>query len=47
MAHVYEGLLDDIKAHEFRVLFQRSSLTPFRKLALAFKAWLYCHGIHG
>jgi phytoene synthase len=47
MAHIYEGLLDEIKATEYRVLFQRSALPPLRKLRLAFKAWLYCHGIHG
>ncbi|MBI3551591.1 MAG: squalene/phytoene synthase family protein [Elusimicrobia bacterium] len=47
MAHIYEGLLDEIKATEYRVLFQRSSLPTLRKLGLAFKAWLYCHGIHG
>ncbi len=45
MAHVYEGLLDEIKAREFRVLFQKTSLPGHRKLALAFKAWLYCHGL--
>ncbi len=45
MAHVYEGLLDEIKAQEFRVLFQKTSLPGYRKLALGFKAWLYCHGI--
>ena len=44
MAHVYEGLLDEIKEKEFRVLFQKTSLPGYRKLALAFKAWLYCHG---
>lgn len=45
MAHVYEGLLDEIKAHEFRVLFQKTSLPGWRKAALGFRAWLYCHGI--
>jgi phytoene synthase len=45
MAHVYEGLLDEIKDQEFRVLFQKTSLPGYRKLALGFKAWLYCHGI--
>ncbi|PIR19782.1 MAG: squalene synthase HpnD [Elusimicrobia bacterium CG11_big_fil_rev_8_21_14_0_20_64_6] len=45
MAHVYEGLLDEIKEREFRVLFQKTSLPGYRKLALAFKAWLYCHGL--
>lgn len=45
MAHVYEGLLDEIKDREFRVLFQKTSLPGYRKLALGFKAWLYCHGL--
>ena len=45
MGHVYEGLLDEIKATEFRVLFHKTSLPAHRKLALAFKAWLYCHGL--
>lgn len=45
MAHVYEGLLDEIKTREFRVLFQKTSLPGWRKAALAFRAWLYCHGI--
>ncbi len=45
MAHVYEGLLDDIKAREFRVLFAKTSLPGWKKAWLAFRAWLYCHGI--
>ena len=45
MAHVYEGLLDEIKRDEFRVLFQKTTLPGYRKLALAFRAWLYCHGL--
>ena len=45
MAHVYEGLLDEIKAKEFRVLFQKTSLPGWRKATLALKAWLYCHGL--
>ncbi len=45
MAHVYEGLLDEIKERGFRVLFHQTSLPGYRKLALAFKAWLYCHGL--
>ena len=45
MAHVYEGLLDEIRAREFRVLFQKTSLPGWRKAALGFRAWLYCHGI--
>ncbi|MCR4295544.1 MAG: hypothetical protein NUW21_08420, partial [Elusimicrobia bacterium] len=45
MAHVYEGLLDEIKEREFRVLFEKTSLPGWRKLTLGFKAWLYCHGL--
>lgn len=44
MAHVYEGLLDEIKNQKFRVLFQKTSLSGFRKLMLALRAWLFCHG---
>jgi phytoene synthase len=47
MAHVYEGLLDEIAARGFRVLFGKTRLSPIRKLGLAAKAWLYCHGIGG
>jgi 15-cis-phytoene synthase len=46
MAHVYEGLLDDIKRGGYRVLFHKTTLGPLRKARLALKAWLYCHGIH-
>ena len=45
MAHVYEGLLDQIAADGFRVLFHKTKLSPLRKLTLAGKAWLYCHGL--
>jgi phytoene synthase len=44
MAHVYEGLLDEIKEQKFRVLYQKTRLPGHRKLALALRAWLYCHG---
>ena len=44
MAHVYEGLLDEIRAQKFRVLYQKTSLPGRRKLVLALKAWAYCHG---
>jgi phytoene synthase len=44
MAHVYEGLLDEIKARKFRVLYQKTSLPSYRKLSLALRAGLYCHG---
>jgi phytoene/squalene synthetase len=45
MAHVYEGLLDEIKDRKFRVLYQKTRLPAHRKLALALRAWLYCHGL--
>ncbi len=45
MAHVYEGLLDEIKDQKFRVLYQKTRLSGRRKLALALRAWLYCHGL--
>ncbi len=45
MAHVYEGLLDEIKGNGFQVLFQKTKLPGHRKLALALRAWLYCHGL--
>ena len=44
MAHVYEGLLDDIREQKFRVLYQRIGLPAHRKLALALRGWLYCYG---
>jgi len=44
MAHVYEGLLDEIKAGRYRVLHQKTTLPAHRKLALALRGWLYCHG---
>jgi phytoene synthase len=44
MAHVYEGLLDEIKEKKFRVLYQKTRLPTHRKLALALRAWFYCHG---
>jgi phytoene synthase len=45
MAHVYEGLLDEIKAGQFRVLYQKTSLPGYRKAALAARALLYCYGL--
>jgi phytoene synthase len=45
MGHIYEGLLEDIRKDEFRVLFQRHSLPSWRKAVLAGKAWLYCRGL--
>ena len=45
MAHVYEGLLDEIREQKFRVLYQKTRLPAHRKLALALRGWLYCYGI--
>ena len=45
MAHVYEGLLDEIARDDFPVLFRKTGLSAPRKIALALRAWLYCHGI--
>ncbi|UPT74419.1 MAG: presqualene diphosphate synthase HpnD [Elusimicrobiota bacterium] len=45
MAHVYEGLLDDIRAGGFRVLHGKTTLSKPRKLWLAFRGWLYSHGL--
>jgi phytoene synthase len=45
MAHVYEGLLDEIKLGHYRVLYEKTSLPGYRKLALAARAWLYCYGL--
>lgn len=44
MAHVYEGLLDDIAREDFPVLFAKKRLSRLRKCALALRAWFYCHG---
>lgn len=46
MAHIYEGLLDEIAAGGFRVLFSKHKLSGWQKVRLAGKAWLYCHGLH-
>lgn len=45
MAHVYEGLLEEIKDGQFRVLYQKTRLPAHRKLVLALRAWLYCYGL--
>lgn len=44
MARVYEALLDEIKAEDFRVLFRRASLPWWRKARLAASAWAASHG---
>jgi phytoene synthase len=40
MAAIYRALLDEIEAEGFRVLTQRTSLTPLRKLWIAWKTWV-------
>jgi 15-cis-phytoene synthase len=40
MAAIYRALLDEIERDGFRVLTRRTSLTPLRKLFIAWKTWL-------
>lgn len=40
MAAIYRALLDEIEAEGFRVLTQRTSLTPLHKLWIAWKTWI-------
>jgi 15-cis-phytoene synthase len=40
MAAIYSALLDEIEADGFKVLERRTSLTPIRKLWLAWKTWV-------
>jgi 15-cis-phytoene synthase len=40
MAAIYRSLLDEIRSEGFRVLEQRTALTPMRKLWIAWKTWL-------
>ncbi|MGE0802139.1 MAG: presqualene diphosphate synthase HpnD [Lautropia sp.] len=40
MAAIYSALLDEIERDRYRVLSQRISLTPLRKLWLAWRTWL-------
>jgi phytoene synthase len=40
MAAIYRTVLDEIAADGFKVLTQRTSLTPFRKLLIAVRTWL-------
>lgn len=45
MAHIYEGVLDEIERGGFRVLFQKTQLSRWKKVRLSLSAWLYCHGL--
>jgi phytoene synthase len=40
MAAIYRALLEEIERDGFRVLTQKTSLTPLRKLYIAWKTWL-------
>jgi phytoene synthase len=40
MAGIYRALLDEIERDGFRVLSQKTSLTPLRKLWIAWKTWI-------
>jgi phytoene synthase len=40
MAAIYRALLEEIERDGFRVLSQRTSLTPLRKFLIAWKTWL-------
>jgi phytoene synthase len=40
MAAIYRTLLEEIERDGFQVLRQRTSLTPVRKLWVAWKTWL-------
>jgi phytoene synthase len=40
MAAIYQTLLEEIRADGCRVLTQRTSLTPVRKLWIAWKTWV-------
>ena len=40
MAAIYRALLDEIERAGFRVLARRTSLTPLRKLWIAWKTWV-------
>jgi phytoene synthase len=40
MAGIYQALLDEIQRDGCRVLTRRTSLTPIRKLWIAWKTWI-------
>jgi phytoene synthase len=40
MAAIYRALLDEIERDGFPVLAQRTSLTPLRKLWIAWRTWI-------
>jgi phytoene synthase len=40
MSAIYRSLLEEIERDEFRVLSQKTALTPLRKLYIAWRTWL-------
>jgi phytoene synthase len=40
MAAIYRALLEEIQSDGFRVLTQRTSLTPLRKFWIAWRTWI-------
>jgi phytoene synthase len=40
MAAIYRALLDEIAGDNYRVLDQRTALTPIRKLWIAWRTWV-------
>jgi phytoene synthase len=40
MAAIYRTLLDEIASDDYRVLEQRTALTPIRKLWIAWRTWV-------
>lgn len=45
MASIYSTLLDEIERDDFQVLDRRTSLTPIRKLWLAWRTWVRGHPV--
>jgi phytoene synthase len=41
MGAIYATLLDELEREDFRVLHQRVSLTPIRKLLIAWRTWVF------
>ena len=41
MGAIYSSLLDELARDDFPVLHQHVSLTPLRKLAIAWRTWVF------
>ncbi|MBI5242484.1 MAG: presqualene diphosphate synthase HpnD [Elusimicrobia bacterium] len=46
MSEIYEEILDNVKAENFRVFFQRVGISFWRKVVLACRGWCRAHGIY-